>query len=275
MRMWLNLSRAAPTDRSRPFDNLKKYAFCRLLLCKFATVWFEFGNNYGENETRKTFLTTVMGHAAGGWPMETLLMAILSSLFLLLFRAFIVVLPLAIAWLALRRLLSSRSSNVWIYAATCLLTAVVFVAMLPWAFMFAPVNWLVFLLAFFSPAIWLGVVMICDPLEEKSKYDPVDIDDDDDVEPITFRRNPVPGKPLILEKPHWPDTPMPMFRHNRSAFRTSTPRVDEQSRPSLLSIAKNMRGNVSSDKRRPKLLPSPKHFDSDLSFLPRNRVTRP
>ena len=202
-------------------------------------------------------------------------MDILSPLLLLLFRALFVVLPLTVAWLAFRRLWRSRSSNAWIYAATCLLTAVLTTAMLPWTLGLGTANWLVLLLALFSPALWLGVILICDPFELASKYDAGDVNDSIDT-PIARAKTALAlGKPLILEKPNWPDAPTPMFRHGGADVKKSSLPIVEEPRKSLLSIAKGMRGNRNSDKRRPKLLPSPKRYGDDLSFLPEGRVTRP
>lgn len=195
-------------------------------------------------------------------------MDVLSPLFLLLFRALFVVLPLTVAWLAFRRVMRSRTSNAWVYAATCLLTSVLTAAMLPWTLGLGSANSLVLILALFSPALWIGVIMICDPLDMTSKYDPTDVDDA--VDTPTFRARSVPQKPLILEKPDWPDAPAPIFRHNAADAKLSSVPIVEEPRKSLLSIAKGMRGNSNSDRRRPKLLPSPTRYGDDLSFLPRS-----
>lgn len=200
-------------------------------------------------------------------------MDVLSPLFLLLFRALFVVLPLTVAWLAFRRLMRSRSSNAWIYAGTCLLTSILTAAMLPWSLGLGSANSLVLVLSFFSPAIWLGVIMICDPPNVTTKYDPQEVDDTVDVP--EFRTRSAPQKPLILEKPNWPDAPTPMFRHTGAEAKLAPVPILEEPRKSLLSIARGMRGNSNSDQRRPKLLPAPVRYGDDLSFLPSGRVTRP
>ena len=49
---------------------------------------------------------------------------VLGILLMLLFRSFIVLLPLTIVWLSFRRLAKSHGGNTWIYALTCLFALV-------------------------------------------------------------------------------------------------------------------------------------------------------
>ena len=192
-------------------------------------------------------------------------MDVLSPLFQLLFRALVVVLPLTIGWLAFRRLMMSRSANAWIYATTCLLTAVTTAGLLPWTLGLAEGNGLFFLLSAMSPPIWMGVIMICDPVTQPSAYDS-HADPDTEVAEIHQLR------PLILEKPDWPEAPVPVFRHLRPAANTPTSPLPTQESPakSLLSVARDMRGNSTSDARRPRLLPPPERPVNDLPFLHRS-----
>ena len=89
-------------------------------------------------------------------------MDVLSQMFSLLFRSFVVMLPLTTGWLALRRLFMSRSTNAWIYAATSLLATATVAGLLPWAMGVTQASWIFFILAAFCPAVWISVVMLCD-----------------------------------------------------------------------------------------------------------------
>ena len=192
-------------------------------------------------------------------------MDVLSPLFQLLFRALVVVLPLTIGWLSFRRLMMSRSANAWIYATTCLLTAVTTAGLLPWTLGLAEGNGLFFLLSAMSPPIWMGVIMICDPVTQPSAYD-------SNREPNAQVAEVHQLRPLILEKPDWPEAPVPVFRHLKPAANTpNSPSASQESRTkSLLSVARDMRGNSTSDARRPRLLPPPERRVNDLPFLHRS-----
>ncbi len=206
-------------------------------------------------------------------------MDILSLLLQLIFRAIVVVLPLTVGWLAFRRLMLSQSTNAWIYATVCLFAAVTSAGLIPWTLGLGSGNWLFFLFSAISPAVWMSVIMVCDPQQNRSRYD-IDPDDQADVPFVAAFRPPVvpetrdlkvPTKPLILEEPEWPDSPVPMFRHATVPVKTvaaESQRKDEKL-SSLLSIAREMRGNVSSDPRRPRMLPSPIRSDANLPFLNR------
>ena len=199
-------------------------------------------------------------------------MDILGPLLQLLFRAFFVVLPLTIGWLAFRRLMLSRSGNAWIYATTCLFTAIITAGLLPWTLGIGSAGWLFFVFSALSPVIWMGVVTICDPLNEPSSYDTEDADDVAVTPTIILRsRRPTPQtKTLVLEQPKWPEAPTPMFRHSRAAPAPAEVEVEDTLGKSLLKVAKEMRGNDTSDDRRPRLLPSPDRYGTDLPFLHRS-----
>lgn len=189
-------------------------------------------------------------------------MDILSLLFSILFRSLVVILPLTTGWLALRRLMLSHSANAWYYAASCLFAAATVAGLLPWALGIAQVGWLFFVLAAFCPAIWIGVVIICDA----SRGTNYDSGNDAESGPVFRPRKPSP--PLVLENPDWPGAPIPVFRHNGPAERADTdtveakPKSDKPAR-SLLTVARDMRTNATSDARRPRRLPAP-----DLCELP-------
>ncbi len=186
-------------------------------------------------------------------------MDILGPLFLLLFRSFVVLLPLTIGWLAFRRLIISKSGNAWIYAITCLFAAVTSAGLLPWALGITQAAWVFFLLAAFCPAIWIGVVTVCD-MSRRTIYgqDPMR----DTVMTFTSRQK---AAPLVLENPKMPGVPIPVFRHRApdtgkiSYVKEPLPvkAEDAPAKRSLLSIAREMRGRDSSEERRTKLLPAP------------------
>lgn len=185
-------------------------------------------------------------------------MDILSPLLLLLFRSFVVLLPLTIGWLAFRRLALSKSGNAWIYAVTCLLAIVTAAGLLPWALGLKQAGWVFFVLAAFCPAIWIGVVTICD-MSRRTIYghDPLK----DAVTTFKSRQKPAP---LVLENPKLPGTPIPVFKHRSpesgkvTFVRKPLPAKAEERKPvSLLAIAREMRGKTNSDDRRPKMLPPP------------------
>ena len=204
-------------------------------------------------------------------------MDVLSQLFSLLFRGFVILLPLTTGWLAMRRLVLSRSANAWIYATTCLFAVATAAGLVPWTLGVASAGWMFFLFAAFCPALWIGVIMLCDG-DRLSTYEA-----DEQKEAILSAAIPFitrkSTKPLLLENPDWPDEPSPMFRHqgdgDTPAPAPETPPKEKltqtvaqptQSR-TLITVAREMRGNVNSEARRPKLLPPPEL--GDLSFLPR------
>lgn len=192
-------------------------------------------------------------------------MDVFSPIFQLLFRSVVLLLPLTIGWLAFRRLVLSKSGNAWIYAVTCLFAAVTVAGLLPWALGLATTSWVFFILSAFCPAIWIGVVTLCD-MSRRTFYghDPVA----DAVLTFTSKQKPTP---LVLEDPEMPGNPVPVFRHRspesgKVSFEAQPLTVSEEKAPakrSLMSIAREMRGNDTSDARRPKLLPAP-----DIRQLP-------
>lgn len=194
----------------------------------------------------------------------------------LLLRSAVLLLPVAVAMLAFRRLALSHSANAWLYAGMAMIACVTAAGLAPWAVGGAAGYWIFFLLAPLCPALWLGVVIICD-LDRPQTYD--------------SRRTPAdrsgPSTPLILENPEWPQSPVPVFRHRGGEARkhsettpvfVASPRNSEsniqpQRVSTVLDIARSMRGNVSSQHRRePRQLPapgtqSPAQIAENLPFL--------
>lgn len=188
-------------------------------------------------------------------------MDVLSPLLEYLLRSALVLLPLTVGWLAFRRLALSKSGNAWIYAVTCLLAAVTTAGTLPWALGLTSANWIFVALALFSPALWFGVVVLCD-LTRRRSYGP---------DPVTGTilglmpaRTP---EPLVLESPV---EETPVFRHSRP--QPTIPMASSKPAPttrSLTAIAREIRGGRTSERRRPKLLPKPEG-GGDYPFLNRS-----
>ncbi len=185
----------------------------------------------------------------------------------MIFKSILVILPFTIAWLAFRRLVMSRSVNAWLYGLCGLFAATTGAGLLPWALGLAGAPWLLFIFAAFSPALWLGIVLICDA-QRVSRYT---VEDEEAPLP-TFQsmrnRRDANSPPLVLENPDWPGAPIPVFRHSRPAndHAPGSALSAAATKRTLLSIAREMRGKDSSDDRRPKLLPPP--AASELTQLP-------
>ncbi len=226
----------------------------------------------------------------------------MDALFLLtqlLFRSFIMILPVAVAWLAFRRLALSETGNAWLYAITGLFAAFTAAGLAPWALVGRDASWLFFVMAPFCPAIWLAVVIICGT-DRVSLYDVVSGDRAESRShhrreaAYSFRtkasasNQPSPKPTLVLENPDWPDAPSAVFLHHRSeaadpvgsnVSRSSLP-AESSSLRSVLSIARDMRGNGSTSHRRDrKLLPPPSEMtsrdDTPVSRAPNPRPTAP
>ena len=197
-------------------------------------------------------------------------MDVLSPLMLLVIHAVVVVLPLTVGMLAFRRLLFSQTTNAWIYAATCLFASITAIALLPWAIGIATTSSVFFLFSAISPIIWLTVVMACDQERIAPHYDANNAEGDEAKKELVMTFRP---RPLILERPEWPDAPIPVFRHLSVPVATIPASAnhyddDEETPKSLTSIVLGMRRNKNSDGRRPKLLPAPVDVDTGLPFLP-------
>ncbi len=191
-------------------------------------------------------------------------MDVFSPFLHLALRSMVVLFPLTVGWLAFRRLALSKSANAWIYAAMCLFAVVSAAGVLPWTLGLTSLNWLLLLPALICPMLWIGVLMLCD-VSRSHRYGPDPLFTG--ARKIAERTMPR-AVPLILKDPEFADGPRPVFRHR-------VERVDEPQKPSLssgtqtlLNLARDIRGKASSERRRPKLLPSPTSFE--LPFLPRS-----
>lgn len=191
-------------------------------------------------------------------------MDVLGPLMHVVLKSLVVLFPLTVGWLAFRRLALSKSSNAWMYAVVCLFAAVTAAGVLPWALGLTGLNWVLVLMALISPVLWLGIILICD-MSRTHRYggDPL-------IEAArSVARRPAPKlKPLVLDDPVMPDAPKPVFRHRApSRMPFEKRREFGQTTRTILNLARDIRDNSTSDRRRPKLLPPPKN--TELSFLKR------
>ncbi len=202
----------------------------------------------------------------------------LSLLIELLAKTAFLAMPTGVAWLAFRRLSLSQTTNAWIYAAMGLFAAFSATGLAPWALGFGSASWAFYVIALLCVPLWVAIVVILG-IERPGDYE--HFADDDSFEPedrvVPFRQRPDYSEPLLLQKPYWPDTPNPLFRHrsrvqNAPANSNALVPVKMGTRP-ILQIARDMRGNTSTDERRlPVLLPPPEKMSAlpDLPFLRRS-----
>lgn len=182
----------------------------------------------------------------------------------LLFKFLVLMLPLSVVWLSARRLFLSKSGNAWIYAITCLFSVMTMAGLVPWAFGLMQANWVFFVFSAFCPAIWIGVVTVCD-MSRRALYETDPVTDT----ALKFKSSQKP-LPLVRENPAKPGATVPVFRH-RSPVKARIPTIRKVEKTvasatkSLMSVAREMRGKETSDDRRPKLLPSPEM--KSLPFL--------
>lgn len=199
-------------------------------------------------------------------------METLTLLLQLVFRSFVVLLPIVVGGLAFRRLALSKSSNAWVYAVTCLFAAVTTAGLLPWVLGTGISNWIFFVLAAFCPGVWYTITIICD-VSRGGSYS----SDSDVVQTVLFKasRKAAPA-PLLLNDPI-KDVPIPVFSHHapakmpvapvsplvlhaesrRPPVETPENSLPEKRKKSVLDVAREMRRNASSEDRRTKLLPAP------------------
>lgn len=190
-------------------------------------------------------------------------------------KTFFLGLPLGVAWLALRRLVLSKTLNVWIYAGVGLFAAVTAAGLAPWALGFQPVVWIFLIFAFLCPPLWLATVVLCG-MGRVSGYDADAI-----AESAAFTHETPKNKlaPLVLKEPILPQTEQPqstakpVFKTHRSALRNARDLASARlkSRPddrNVLEVARAMRGNPNTSKRRMRPLLPPPHAMSDLPNLP-------
>lgn len=186
-----------------------------------------------------------------------------TALILLLLKTLVLAMPAGVAWLAVRRLLLSRTVNAWLYAATAVLVIVSCVALTPWVFGQAAAHPFAVGLALMSPAIWLALVIFCGP-GTGNVYDLTYPD------PHATPANEVAAAapvPLRLAPDARLIEPVVTFRHRPISPPTILGIAAASGSGSVLDAARAMRANRTSDGRRPKALPPPSAAASDLPFL--------
>lgn len=178
----------------------------------------------------------------------------------------VILFPLTVGWLAFRRLALSKSSNAWIYAAICLLSAIAMAGVLPWGLGMTGLNLSLLALALACPALWIATLFIVD-MKRVSRYGP---------DPLFSTARAVAERaapklaPLVLGEADRARAPAPMFRHRPKCTdpEHKTP-ARSTATTTLLQLARDIRGNATSERRRPKLLAPPQ--DGELPFLPKSR----
>ena len=131
--------------------------------------------------------------------------------------------------------------------------------------------------AFLCPPLWVSTVVLCG-IGRISGYDVAELDTDDVPSPAQpapqFQPAPrVPPAPLLLEKPIWPKPEKAVFRTHRTPMREARQMASERMKAehierSVLDVARSMRGNSNTTKRRMRPLLPPSHAMSDLPNLP-------
>ena len=187
-------------------------------------------------------------------------MDVFGPFILVLVRSMVILFPLTVGWLAFRRLALSKSSNAWYYAVVFLFSAVSAAVVLPWTLGMTTLNWMLVLLALASPAVWIGIILLCDGSRPRRYGGDLLADAAHSVPKLA---------PLLLDKPVAPKEPAPVFRHRaRKDIKDKAPEFGQTTR-TILKLARDIRGNRTSERRRPKLLPPPDA--RELSFLPQER----
>lgn len=192
-------------------------------------------------------------------------MDVLSPLFHLGLRSLVVLFPLTVGVLAFRRLALSKSANAWVYAAICLFAAVTAAGVMPWTLGLTPIKWPLVILSMLCPGVWILTICYFD-VSRMRRYGP---------DPLVSVARAVAD--TVIAKPTLPplvlqasDTPTPTFRHHK----TPAAQIEETSQrspktQSVLKAMRDIRGNRSSDQRRPRLLPPPER--AELPFLKKTR----
>ena len=85
----------------------------------------------------------------------------LGLLVYLVIKTILLIVPLTVAWLAIRRFLRSKSGNAWLYAVTAMFAGITSIGLTPWAFGFGASYWVFFAFACMSPAVWVAVAILC------------------------------------------------------------------------------------------------------------------
>ena len=189
----------------------------------------------------------------------------------LMAKTFFLALHACVSWLAFRRLILSETSNAWIYACVGIFAAFSAAGLAPWAFGFQSLNWLFLIAAFLCPPLWMATVIVCG-LGRSSAYDVEAMDVEEPTKDLP-RKAPL----LVLEQPILPGTnPDPtsvVFKSHRNALKTARQAVSKKVKTldmerSVLEVARSMRGNETTARRRQRVLLPPPHAMSDLPNLP-------
>ena len=198
-------------------------------------------------------------------------------LLILVAKTFFLGLPVGVAWLAFRRLVLSETLNAWIYAGVGLFAAFTAAGLTPWAFGFQPTAWMFLVFGFLCPPLWLATVVLCG-MGRISGYDVPKMDVDDTSLPVQasaeVQSSPrVPPAPLLLEQPIWPKPEKAVFRTHRTLLREARKMASERMKAepidrSVLDVARSMRGNSNTTKRRMRPLLPPPHAISEFPNLP-------
>ena len=194
----------------------------------------------------------------------------------------ILIASLSVTYLSLRRFLMSKSSNAWLYSAVFLLSFITTLGLSPWLLGFGESHPIFLLFATMLPAIWYGVVILCNSTRLISY--------DSELAPVFHRIVTLANTrsrseaPLVLEEPQWPDAPWPVFRHvpvqtppitesKASKLNQHGSRVSDATQV-LLNVTRSMRSHSSSERRRTKLLPPPSRTRREaMPFLGASKST--
>ncbi|MEO1538065.1 MAG: hypothetical protein AAFR73_10065 [Pseudomonadota bacterium] len=192
-------------------------------------------------------------------------MDVLSPLLHVAVKSLVMLFPLTVGWLAFRRLALSKSANAWVYAGACLFSAIAAASILPWGLGLTPLNWGLLLLALLSPVVWIATIFVCDMSRGRPYSD----------DPLLRTARSLTGRTrpglatLILQEGQRTLDAEPVFKH-RERQAPPKPVVSQRSTATttLLNLARDIRNNATSERRRPKLLAPPER--SDFPFLREN-----
>lgn len=189
-------------------------------------------------------------------------MDVLNPLLHLAVKSLVILFPLTVGWLAFRRLALSKSANAWVYAGACLFSAIAAASILPWGLGLTPLNWGLLFLALLSPVVWIATIFVCD-MTRIGRYgeDPIV----QTARSLGSRATPKLAT-LILQEEQRAEPVMPVFKHReRPEPQKPSPPQRSAATTTLLNLARDIRGNTSSERRRPKLLPPPER--AEFPFL--------
>ncbi|MEL7151084.1 MAG: hypothetical protein AAGK71_10135 [Pseudomonadota bacterium] len=189
-------------------------------------------------------------------------MDVLGPVLHIVVRSLVILFPLTVGMLAFRRLALSKSDNAWTYAGICLLCAVATAGVLPWGLGITALNIPLLLLALACPVLWIATLFVFD-MSRVTRYG---------ADPLAATARSLAGRaapklaPLLLGEADQVTSKAPVFRHRPKPQTTPDPvPVRSVATTTLLSLARDIRNNATSERRRPKLLPPPE--DGKLAFV--------